>query len=99
MRFGCVYNKTYYRRVIRDAPKRVCDISKDMSVMYFFYIVLVELLNTCDYTTNVILLTTQFLYCIFDTLNDLNENVVNCKVVDLVEYYNFDVSFVFIRHC
>jgi len=32
-----------------------------------------ELYNTCDYTTDAILLTTQFwiLYCIFDTLNDL----------------------------
>jgi hypothetical protein len=27
----------------------------------------------------------------------LNEKVVNYKVVDLVEYYNFDIKFVFIK--
>lgn len=28
----------------------------------------------------------------------LNENVVNCIAVDLIDYYNFDVDFIFIRH-
>ena len=28
-----------HMRVIRDAPKRVCDVSKDSSVLCFFYIV------------------------------------------------------------
>jgi hypothetical protein len=27
----------------------------------------------------------------------LNEKVVNYKIVDLVEYYNFDIKFVFIK--
>jgi hypothetical protein len=29
----------------------------------------------------------------------LNEKDVNCKVIDLVEYYNFDVDFISVTHC
>ena len=29
----------------------------------------------------------------------LNENIVNCKVIDFIEYYSFDVDFVSIQHC
>ena len=72
---------------------------KTLTVAFSRASIPVELCDTCEYTTDVILLTTQFLYCIFDSLNDLNENVVNCKVVDLVKYCNFDASFVFIQHC
>ena len=28
-----------------------------------------------------------------------NEKVINYKVVDLVEYYNFGVDFVFFQYC
>jgi hypothetical protein len=60
-----------------------------------------ELSNTCDHTTNAILLTTHLwiLYYTFNTLNDLEWKVVNYKVIYLIEYYNFDVEFVSIRHC
>ena len=27
-----------------------------------------------------------------------NEKIVNCKDVDLVEYYNFDVDIIFVTH-
>lgn len=60
----------------------------------------VELCNTCENTTTTTtLLTThlQILYYIFNTLNDLNEKIVNWKVVDLIEYDNLDVDFVFIH--
>jgi len=56
--------------------------------------------STCDHITdacysfNYIL---QILYCIFDTLDDLKCN--NYIVVDLVEYYDFDILIVSIHHC
>jgi len=30
--------------------------------------------------------------------NDFNENAVNNKVVDLIEYYNFGIKFVLLKH-
>ena len=41
---------------------------------------------------DTILLTTcfQIVYCIFGTKTISNEKVVNCKVIDLVDYYNFN---------
>ena len=61
----------------------------------------VELHDKGDYIADAILLITQFeiLYCIFDTPNISNEKLVNCKVVYLVEYYNFVVDFISIRYC
>ena len=35
---------------------------------------------------------------IFGHPNDLKLKIFNYKVVDLVEYYNFDIKFVFIEH-
>jgi hypothetical protein len=28
-----------------------------------------------------------------------NEKVIDCKVADLIEYYIFNVDFVFFQHC
>ena len=42
----------------------------------------------------------RILCCKFNTFNDLKyEKFVNCKVIDLVGYCNFDVDFVSIQHC
>jgi hypothetical protein len=57
--------------------------------------------DMCDYATDVVLLTSHFriLYIYLTLKIILNEKVVNCKIVDLVECYNFDVDFVSIRRC
>jgi hypothetical protein len=31
-------------------------------------------------------------------LTSLNKKIQNCKVVDLIEAYNFHIKFIFIRH-
>ena len=73
----------------------------DLSVKVLLMRLPAVLHNTCDYIADAILLTTQFwiLYYIFDTPNNLKWKIVNNKVVDLVENYNFDVDFISIWHC
>lgn len=60
-----------------------------------------KLRDTCDNITDVILLTIYFksyiVYLILKAIS--NEKVVNCKVVDLIEYYNLNANFVSIQHC
>ena len=44
-------------------------------------------------TSDIPVLLIPNLYCIFDTTIS-NEKGFNCKVVDLIEYYNFDADFI-----
>jgi hypothetical protein len=48
-----------------------------------------------------ILLTINFksyiVYLTHQTIS--NKKIVNCEIVDLVKYYNFDLDFISIQHC
>jgi hypothetical protein len=61
---------------------------------------LLKLSNICDYIIDAILLTT-YLWILYIWHSKWSQiwKVVNCRVVDLVDYYNFDVDFIFIQHC